>query len=145
MTTIDRKTAELVQHELDEAARTIAARYNLKVEKNRCTFSAMSLKVNIEVAVMNEDGVNARYEADFKVYADVFGLRAEWLGQTALMGADCWQLLGVDSKRRKFDTVMKNTATGMVRLFEHAAVARAFQVTHLLEKGPSTFSMALVK
>lgn len=138
MSTMSRDLAKKIQNEIHVVLQHIAQAHNLKLEKNTASFTDVGLKLSLTFACLTEDGGNARYATEYRETCELYGMRPEWLGQSARMGRDRWELLGIDTRRRKFNTPMKNLRSGEIRLFVAAEVARGFRISELIDgKSPA--------
>lgn len=104
ITTLDTKTANLLQKEMAAALQSVAQRHGVKITPHGGTIGASHLDVMTKFKVQVEDAA-AKAEArkkEFDAYCELFGLKPEHFGATFMSRGVTYTIVGLELKRRKY-------------------------------------------
>jgi len=104
ITTLDTKTANLLQKEMAAALQSVAQRHGIKITPHGGTIGASHLDVMTKFKVEIEDAA-AKAEArkkEFDAYCALFGLKPEHFGAKFMSRGTEYRISGLELKRRKY-------------------------------------------
>jgi hypothetical protein len=97
----DRTNIRVLRSEIDQALAFIASKHNIEVRTGAGRFSSTNLTLKLELSAKSADGkVVTKEAATFTELAELFGMKAEWLGKTFQRFGKTYTVTGLNTKLR---------------------------------------------
>jgi hypothetical protein len=84
---------------------------SLKAGRISYDSNGLSAKITLEAEAKSEDG-KSKDEVNFEKYAQLFGLKPEWLRSSFKRGLDSVEIIGLHPNRSKFPVLVRSSETG---------------------------------
>jgi hypothetical protein len=127
ITKLDRTNLKLLRAELDAAVFDVAKKYGISLKFGNARFTESTATIKLDIAVKDADGtVVNRGREDFTRYAEMYGLKPEWLDLTFLSGGKTYKITGLAPNRRKRPVLAETN--GKTYIFPVEAVRTAMGV-----------------
>ena len=92
-----------LRFELKEALRDISEKLGISLTYGHCRFGRTTATIRIEAAVATEDGKpQTKDEAEFRQYAESWGLLPDDLGKVFKMGGREYKIVGGSKRARRY-------------------------------------------
>lgn len=100
---IDRETAKEMRARLEAALDALAKEYGVAITVGNCTMNMKSMRYQLDVTMLGEDGKPELKEADtFRLYAASMGMKKEDLGREFTLHGKTYKLRGFLARSQKF-------------------------------------------
>lgn len=110
ITKFTRPTLDLLTADVMHAIAQVAQKHGIDVQKGRGTFGDNNFTMKLEFSVMGDDGkAVTRESADFKRYADAYGLDADDLGKVFRVSGHDYRIVGLSTKAKKYPILADRT------------------------------------
>lgn len=97
----DRSNIRVLRNEIDAALLAIANKHNIEIRSGNGRFSPTNLTLKLELSAKSADGTVVTKEAStFTELADLYGMKAEWLGKTFQRYGKTYTVVGLNTKLR---------------------------------------------
>lgn len=102
---MNRVTTRKLAQELEIAAKAIAKKYGFEANLKNSRFDPQgSSLTTIEFFAQGA----SQLEVDFEKYAQLFGLKPEWLNTTFKSGHETFTIVGLKASNKKYPVIAKN-------------------------------------
>lgn len=126
ITSLDTKTANLLQKEMTEALQGIALKHGVKITAAGGTINPnhvdVFLKFRVEVSDIGAKDTARKQE--FDQYCELFGMKPEHFGATFTSRGQTYKISGLELRRRKFPIRAVEIASGKELLFTEEVAKR---------------------
>ena len=120
---LTKETITLIQSDIADALRAVAAKHNLTLAKHHISYGADNFRLTAEFGDKSELGdINPLYKKDLIRNGWIHGLLAEHLSKEFKMGARTYQFYGM---RGRVNAIVKNVADGKMYKMDPKDVAAA--------------------
>lgn len=122
-----RATVKMLRDEVEQELAELATGHGVAVTVGSARFTGTSVTFQVEIAVKGDNGLARTREAEeFKLYAETFGLKPEWLGQSFKDVRGVYKIKGLNTRAPKYPVLAENIATGTMYKFPTDTVRRHF-------------------
>lgn len=123
---IDRQIIPLIRSEIDQALKALAEKFDVTISAGNASFTPESVTFKLAVTTKGEGGkVETKEGKDFKLYAEMYGLKKEDLGKEIKVGINTYIITGLALKSRKYPVTVTDTRSGTGYKLQMSAVKRA--------------------
>lgn len=99
----DRTNLRQIQADIQTALKSVADNYGISLTYKGARFSATNVSIKLEGAVIGAGGVvETKERKDWKVYAEMFGLKSAWLDKTFVVAGDSYIIAGLATRKSKY-------------------------------------------
>jgi hypothetical protein len=131
MKTLERSTVKEISVDIMEALKAVALKHGVQFSYKGGNFSPTSANYRIEAAVIADGGVVITAERrDFPLYANMFGLKPEWLDKSFVHGSDTFTIIGLSTRKSKNPVMAKSSRNGKTYVFPANTVAILMNSQH---------------
>ncbi len=108
ITAFDRQTLRVLRNDLDVAIQAVARMHGISLKAGHISFTPTTCSIKIEAAVTDATGKPVSKEAeDFKLYASMYGLKAEHLGKSVRIDGSMYEIAGIKPKAHKRPIILE--------------------------------------
>ena len=126
MKTITGTDLQNLRKEIDQALEALGKKYDIKFRAGNASYTGTNATFKLEIATKGEGGeVITKEAADFKIYAERFGVKPEDLGKEIDLMGRKFKLVGILPKSRKFPFSGKDLVDGKSYKLPENAVVKA--------------------
>jgi len=105
----DKVTVRLVREKMDAALQAVAKEFGISIRCGSGRYTATNVSMKVELSVISDGGeVETKEMADFKRYAEFYGLKPEDLGTTFSYRGDPVKIIGAKPSCRKYPILGRN-------------------------------------
>lgn len=127
MTTMTRSSARELVSEIRQAVQAVADAHGMGLSYPRGRFGPTTLKVTLELSLPDQGGaVQTTERANYKLLAEHYGMKQEWLDQTFQSQGRTFAVSGLNVRARKLPVLCKDTHTDKMYKFRTASVVNGF-------------------
>ena len=106
--TFDRSNLRLLTADIQTALKSVADNYGISLTYKSSRFSASNVTIKLEGAIVGAGGVvETKERKDWKVYAEMFGLKSAWLDEAFVHGGDQFVICGLATRKSKYPVLAK--------------------------------------
>lgn len=120
---IGRNEAKAISADVQQALAAVAEKHGVAFKLGRGTFDGLTFNLKVEFTAQRADGATRESE-DFKRYADMYGFEADDLGKVVTINRKDYRIVGLLTKRTKYNVLVEPVTGGKAVLFPHDAVLR---------------------
>lgn len=104
----DKTNLRLLTADIQTALKSVADNYGISLTYKGARFSATNVSIKLEGAVIGAGGVvETKERKDWKVYAEMFGLKSAWLDKTFVLAGDQYVISGLATRKSKYPVLAK--------------------------------------
>jgi hypothetical protein len=97
----DRANIRVLRNEIDQVLASLAAKHNIEIKAGTGRFTSTNLTLKLELSAKSVDGkVVTKAAATFTELADLYDMKAEWLGKTFQRFGKTYTVTGMNTKLR---------------------------------------------
>lgn len=103
----DKEIVKAIQSRVLEFCKELSQMYGLKFQKCNTSYNEFELNFKIVFHSTNDEGMDI-YQDTYLKYAEIYGLKEEWLGKEIKVNATKLTIRGLDLKKKKYPIVLRN-------------------------------------
>lgn len=103
----DKEIVKAIQSRVLEFSKELAEMYGLRFQKCNTSYNEFEMNFKIVFHTTNDEGMDI-YQDTYLKYAEIYGLKEEWLGKEIKVNAIKLTIRGLDLKKKKYPIVLRN-------------------------------------
>ena len=122
----DKTNLRFLSTDIQQALVVVGAKYGISLTYKGARYEPTNATLKIEAAIIGANGIALQKEReDFKLYAQMYGLKPEDLDKDILYGNNLYTIVGVNLRRPKYPIIAKRIYDGKTMLLTASGVKMA--------------------
>lgn len=124
MKEFDDVTASKIRDEVNVALIALGKRFDITFHAGACRYSDTEMNYKLKVTINDQKILQAKKSDEWNKYCQLYGFKKEDFGKTFIFQNDRYKIVGINTKKPKYNLEGERLSDGKVFLFVSENVAK---------------------